>query len=34
LALQYLKNEKTLKGMALTLRGEHGQLSTCVWIKP
>lgn len=33
LALQYLKNEKTLKGMALTLRDEHGQLSTYVWIK-
>lgn len=34
LALQYLKNEKSLKGLALTLQNHQGNLSTYVWIKP
>ncbi len=33
-SLQYLKNEKALKGMALTLQAAQGDLKTYVWIKP
>lgn len=33
LAIQYLKNEKDLKGMALTLHGGQGMLKTYIWIK-
>ncbi len=32
-ALHYLKNEKTLKGMALTLQSAQGNFKTYVWIK-
>ncbi len=34
LALQYLKNEKALRGMALTLRSDEGNLNSYLWIKP